>query len=75
MLSRDTRFARYSRTFCWLLAAIWLVLGVFLVTSERSSEVVTGVLWIVGALVFFATGIYLPRTKTSASQDNDGSAQ
>ena len=65
MLSKDTRFARYSRAFCWLLAAIWLVLGLFLMTSPRSSEAFTGVLWILGAGVFFATGLYLPRSKSS----------
>lgn len=52
MLSKDTRFARYSRAFCWLLASIWLVLGLFLMTSPRSSEAFTGVLWILGAGVF-----------------------
>jgi len=65
MLSKDTRFARYSRAFCWLLAAIWLVLGLFLMTSPRSSEAFTGVLWILGAGVFFATGLYLPRSESA----------
>jgi hypothetical protein len=65
MLSKDTRFARYSRAFCWLLAAIWLVLGLFLMTSPRSSEAFTGVLWILGAGFFFATGLYLPRSKSA----------
>lgn len=65
MLSKDTRFARYSRAFCWLLAVIWLVLGLFLMTSPRSSEAFTGVLWILGAGVFFATGLYLPLSKSA----------
>lgn len=65
MLSKDTRFARYSRAFCWLLAGIWLVLGLFLMSSPRSSEAFTGVLWILGAGVFFATGLNLPRSKSA----------
>ena len=71
MLSKDTRFARYSRAFCWLLAAIWLVLGIFLMTSERSSDMFTGVLWILGAGVFFATGLYLPRSRSADVKSSD----
>jgi hypothetical protein len=34
-------------------------------TSPRSSEAFTGVLWILGAGVFFAIGLYLPRSKSA----------
>lgn len=85
MLTREKSFARYSRTFCWILAAIWLVLGVFLLSADRSSEVLTGVLWLIGAVVFFVTGIYLPKggaqrkrssqpATTTESQDSDASS-
>lgn len=69
MPGKEMRFARYSRTFCCLLAAIWLLLGLFLLTSERSSEMLSGALWMVGALFFFVTGFYLPKSSARATRE------
>lgn len=71
MLTNDTRFARYSRTFCWLLAALWLVLGLFLLTGDRSSETLSGMLWILGAVVFFFTGLAMPRRTAKRTKIED----
>jgi threonine/homoserine/homoserine lactone efflux protein len=69
VITRDTRFARYSRSFCWLLAAIRFVLGIFLLRGELQSEVLSGILWIAGAVVFFFTGICLPRSSAAVSSE------
>jgi threonine/homoserine/homoserine lactone efflux protein len=52
-----------------LLAAIWFVLGIFLLRGELQSEVLSGILWIAGAVVFFFTGIYLPRSSAAVSSE------
>ena len=70
MLTNGTRFASYSRTFCWLLAGLWLFIGLFLLTGDRSSEMLSGALWVLGAMVFFVAGLTMARKAKKTQKPN-----
>ena len=59
MIKTDTSFARYSRTFCWIVAAIWLLLAVVSFTGDSESSVINGVLWLLGAGAFAISAIFM----------------
>ncbi len=67
-MSKEIRFANYSRNFCWLLAAIWLVLGLVLVTEDSGAEILSGMLWIVGAGLFSLAACYVPRLRARSTR-------
>ena len=52
MLTKQTRFARYSKGLCWTVAGIWLVLAILSFTGGGGNSVINGALWLLGSAVF-----------------------
>lgn len=75
MLIKGTGFARYSKSLCWIVAAIWLALSVLSFTSGAENATVNGILWLVGAVAFAVSGFALGRNSGSepaqSSEAND----
>lgn len=67
MLTKGTSFARYSKSLCWIVAAIWLVLSILSFTSGAESGTINGFLWLAGAVAFAISGMALGRSSSSES--------
>lgn len=71
---KGTGFARYSKSLCWIVAAIWLALSVLSFTGGAENATVNGILWLVGAAAFAVSGFALGRNATSeAPQSSEAS--
>ena len=69
MISKNPTFARYSRPFCWVVAASWALIGLSVITGDSDNRVLIGLLWLAGALAFAISAIYLGRH--GGGGDND----
>jgi len=66
IISKNPTFARYSRNLCWIVAAIWLVLSILAFTGNSEASAVNGFLWLVGAIAFAASALYLSKSGSPA---------
>ena len=72
MLTKGTGFARYSKTLCWIVAAIWLVLSLLSFTGGADNAMINGFLWLAGAAAFAVSALALGRNdNSSATQSGD----
>jgi len=69
MLTQGTGFARYSKSLCWIVAAIWLVLSILAFTGGGESATVNGFLWLAGAIAFAISGGIISRSPDSSNAD------
>ena len=69
MLTQGTGFARYSKTLCWIVALIWLVLSFLAFTSGSESSTINGFLWLVGAIAFAVSAGFISKSSDSAESD------
>ncbi len=67
MLSRDTSFARYSKSLCWIISIIWFALAILSFTSADSAGPMTGFLWLAGAVAFAISAMALGRGEQDGS--------
>jgi len=69
MLTQGTGFAKYSKSLCWIVALIWLVLSILAFTGDSESSTVNGFLWLVGAIAFAASAGFISRSSDSAESN------
>ena len=62
MITIGTGFAQYSKILCWIVAFIWLLLAVLSFIGDSESAVFNGFLWLVGAIAFAISAVYLSRS-------------
>ncbi len=70
MVSTTTSFAKYSKTLCWIVSFIWLLLSILAFTGGGENGIVNGLLWLVGAFAFAISAIYLSRNSQPAQTDS-----
>ena len=68
MLTQGTGFSRYSKSLCWIVAIIWLVLSILAFTGGESATV-NGFLWLAGAIAFAVSGGFISRSSDSSNAD------
>lgn len=74
MLIKGAGFARYSKSLCWIVAAIWLALSVLSFTSDAENATINGILWLIGAAAFAVSGFALGRNASpDAPQSSEAS--
>lgn len=66
MLTQGSRFAKYSKVLCWVVSFIWLLLAIAAFTGDGDNAVLNGFLWLIGALAFAASAMYLSRSSQSS---------
>lgn len=71
MLTQGTGFARYSKSLCWIVSLIWLVLSVLAFTSDSESSTINGFLWLVGAIAFAVSAGFISKSSDSAESTAD----
>lgn len=69
MLTQGTGFARYSKSLCWIVALIWLVLSVLAFTGDSESSTINGFLWLAGAIAFAVSGGVISKSSDSAESN------
>ena len=52
MADQNSGFASYSKTMCWIVSAIALLVSIFVFTGDTSSATINGFLWLGLAIVF-----------------------
>jgi hypothetical protein len=73
MISKKAGFAKYSKTLCWFVSVVWLLLSVLSFTGEAEADSsVVGILWLLGAIAFAISAILLGRTTQTSGE---GSAE
>lgn len=73
MISKKTGFAKYSKSLCWFVSVVWLLLAILSFTGESDSgSAFVGVLWLVGAVAFAISAIILGK---SAQTSEEGSVK
>jgi len=70
MNTKATNFAKYSKSLCWVVAAIWLLLSVLAFTGGSENGIINGFLWLVGAFAFAISAIFLSKGSNSAARDS-----
>lgn len=71
MITKNASFARYSKSLCWIVAAIWFALSVLAFTGGSASSVLNGFLWLAGAVAFAVSAVYLGKSGGSSAPGND----
>ena len=71
MLTQGTGFARYSKSLCWIVALIWMVLSFLAFTSGNGSSIINDFLWLVGAIAFAVSASFISKSSGSAESDSD----
>lgn len=66
MGSKISGFAKYSKSLCWIISFIWLLLAVFAFTGDSDRAMLNGFLWLGGAFAFAISAIFLSRRAQSA---------
>ncbi|MFM1896657.1 MAG: hypothetical protein RLZZ385_1731 [Pseudomonadota bacterium] len=61
MISKNPTFAKYSKPFCWVVAAAWFLIGLAVITGDSDNRVLIGLLWLAGAAAFAVSALYLDR--------------
>ncbi|MBL4574385.1 MAG: hypothetical protein JKY86_15130 [Gammaproteobacteria bacterium] len=69
MLTQGTGFARYSKSLCWIVALIWLVLSFLAFTGDGESSTINGFLWLVGAIAFAVSAGFISKSSDSTESD------
>lgn len=67
MLTKGTGFAKYSKTLCWIVAAIWLVLAGLSFSSGAENAMLRGFLWLAGAAAFAVSALAFGRNEAAAT--------
>jgi hypothetical protein len=71
MLTQGTGFARYSKSLCWIVALIWMVLSFLAFTGGSGSSIINDFLWLVGAIAFAVSASFISKSSGSAESDSD----
>jgi hypothetical protein len=71
MLTQGTCFARYSKSLCWIVALIWMVLSFLAFTGGSGSSIINDFLWLVGAIAFAVSASFISKSSGSAESDSD----
>ena len=62
MLTKSASFARWSKSFCWVVAAGCLLIAVATVTGEGDNRNLISLLWLAGAVVFTVSAYMLSKS-------------
>lgn len=73
MIDKGTGFARYSKTLCWIIALISLLVAIVTFTGSAENAGLLGFLWLAVAIAFSLSAIFLRGGSGHGSQD--GSSQ
>lgn len=73
MLSKTTGFARYSKTLCWIVAAIWAALAVLSFTGGGDNATLRGLLWLAGAVAFAISAMAMGREADTSQSTGEAS--
>ena len=68
-MTKATSFAKYSKSLCWVVAAIWLLLSILAFTGDSESAIINGFLWLVGAFAFAISAIFLSKRFKSTTSE------
>ena len=71
MLTQGTGFARYSKSLCWIVALIWMVLSFLAFTGGSGSSIINDFLWLAGAIAFAVSTSFISKSSGSAESDSD----
>ena len=62
MLTKNASFARWSKSFCWVVAVACLLIAIATITGDNDNRVLLGVLWLCGAIAFTVSGMFLGKS-------------
>ena len=62
MLTKNASFAKWSKSFCWVVAAVCLLIAVATFTGDSGNRMLLGVLWLCGAVAFTVSGLFLGKS-------------
>jgi len=71
MITKEARFARFSKNFCWVVAAIWLVLSILNFTGDSESAMINGFLWLAGAVAFAISALFIGKNSNSSQSQSE----
>lgn len=74
MLTNDAKFASFSKTVCWVVSFIMLLLAVLTFTGDSEAAMVNGFLWLAGAFAFAISAIFLGNNAKTGNMDQGGAA-
>ncbi len=79
MIEKKSGFAKYSKTLCWLVSFIALLLAIFSFIGEGESAMLSGFLWLALAFAFALSAMFLSRDSqarpVSEAADNSESGK
>ena len=52
MVNTETGFAQYSKTICFAVSSIWMLLSMLSFTGDAQNGTIIGFLWLAGAVAF-----------------------
>lgn len=59
MISKSASFAKWSKSFCWVVAAGCLLIALATITGDADNRNTVALLWFVGAIVFSISAVFL----------------
>ncbi len=76
MIEKRTGFAHYSKTLCWIVALISLLVAILTFTGNAENSGLLGFLWLAVAVAFSLSAMFLGggSGQQSASKDNQDSS-
>jgi len=75
MNTKVTNFAKYSKPLCWVVSIIMLFLSISVFTGDAESGATIGFLWLVGAIAFAVSAIFLSRASKSSPGDSSSAPE
>lgn len=70
MIDKGTGFARYSKTLCWVIALISLLVAIVTFTGSAENAGLLGFLWLAVAIAFSLSAIFLGGGSGQGSRDD-----
>lgn len=75
MIEKGTGFARYSKSLCWIVALISLLVAILTFTGSAENSGLLGFLWLAVAVAFSLSAMFLgggsaPQSASEDSQDS-----
>lgn len=67
MILKNASFAKWSKPFCWVVAAVCLLIAVATFMGDGENRMLIGILWIGGMLAFIASGAFLGKISNEGS--------
>lgn len=75
MIQKSTNFASYSKTLCWIVALISLLLAIITFVGDSPNAGVRGFLWLAVAAAFTVSALFLGRSRSQPETEPEAEAR